>query len=35
MLMEAQGERFLAAQGFPWIAVAPDGALRGPAVARD
>jgi thiamine biosynthesis lipoprotein len=34
MLLEAVGEAFLAAQGFPWIAVAPDGTLRGPAVVR-
>ena len=31
MLMEAGGEAFLAAQGFSYIAVAPDGTLRRPA----
>ena len=31
MLLEAEGEAFLAAQGYSYIAVAPDGTLRGPA----
>ena len=30
MLMEAEGEAFLAAQGFSYVAVAPDGTLRRP-----
>jgi thiamine biosynthesis lipoprotein len=30
MLMEAAGEAFLAAQGFSYVAVAPDGTLRRP-----
>ena len=33
MLMEAEGEAFLAAQGWSYVAVAPDGTLRGPAAA--
>jgi FAD:protein FMN transferase len=32
MLMEAEGEAFLAAQGWSYVAVAPDGTLRRPAL---
>jgi len=34
MLMEDAGEAFLEQQGLSYVAVAPDGALRGPAAAR-
>jgi thiamine biosynthesis lipoprotein len=32
MLREREGEAFLREQGLPYIAVAPDGSLHGPAI---
>jgi hypothetical protein len=32
MLLEQEGEAFLRDQGLRYLAVAPDGTLRGPAV---